>query len=247
VLAQAHAGKIQHQDRDQHQHAADQRVQEKLDRRVLAPRAAPDADQEVHGQQYDFPEHVEQEEIQGQKDSQHARFQQQEQDAVRLDVPGHRPTSARRQQADQRGQHDQRHADPVGPHEILDPERRDPRHVKDVLHVRRRFALVVERAAQRREERQYGHDEDANRGPQGDVPYDFLFFLGDAQHQHGAQHREEHDRTQHHKAGSHHRSSIFREKGTVPFCAKHPPGRSGNRGRSPVCKTNPPNKTLGRN
>ena len=80
------AVEVQHQDGDQHQHAADQRVQEELDRRIFAPRPAPDADQEVHRQQHDFPEHVEQEEIERHEHAQHARFQQQEQNAVGFHV-----------------------------------------------------------------------------------------------------------------------------------------------------------------
>ncbi len=66
------------------QHAADERVQEELDRGVFLARAAPDADQEVHRQEHDFPEHVEQEEIERAEHAQHAGFQQQEQDAVGL-------------------------------------------------------------------------------------------------------------------------------------------------------------------
>ena len=58
---------------------AEQRVQEKLDRRIFAARAAPDADEEIHRQQHHFPEDVEQEEVERQKRADHARFQEQEQ------------------------------------------------------------------------------------------------------------------------------------------------------------------------
>ena len=50
-------------DGGQHQHRAGHRVEEELHRRVDAPLVAPDADQEVHGHQRDFPEHVEQEQV----------------------------------------------------------------------------------------------------------------------------------------------------------------------------------------
>ena len=132
------AVEVQHQDGDQHQHAAEQRVQEELDRRVFAPRAAPDADQEVHRQQHHFPEHVEQEEVERQEDAQHARFQQQEQDAVGLDVLVDRPARAHRQHADERRQHDQRKADAVEAHEVVDVERRNPGQREGVLHARPR-------------------------------------------------------------------------------------------------------------
>ena len=96
------AVEVQHQDGDQHQHAAEQRVEEELDRRVFAPRAAPDADQEVHRQQHHFPEDVEQEEVERQEDAEHARFEQQEQNAVGLHVLVDRPAGAHRQHADER-------------------------------------------------------------------------------------------------------------------------------------------------
>src|SRR5215470_3888742 len=41
---------IERQDRQQHQDAAKKGVEKKLDRRVLAPGAAPYSDQEIHGQ-----------------------------------------------------------------------------------------------------------------------------------------------------------------------------------------------------
>ena len=69
------AGEVEHQQGDEHQHAADQGEEEELDGGVLPPRAAPDADEEVHRQQHHFPEHVEEEEVQGHEDAQHARFQ----------------------------------------------------------------------------------------------------------------------------------------------------------------------------
>ena len=48
---------------EQHEDAAGQRVEEELDGRVLVARAAPDADEEVHRQEHDLPEHVEEEEV----------------------------------------------------------------------------------------------------------------------------------------------------------------------------------------
>ena len=102
----AHVGEVEAQQRDQDEHAAEQRVQEELDGRVLAARPAPDADEEVHRQQHHFPEDVEQEEVQRQERADHAGFQQQEQHAVAADVLVDLPAGDHRQEAEDRGQQD---------------------------------------------------------------------------------------------------------------------------------------------
>jgi hypothetical protein len=122
---------------DQQADGADERVEEELDRRVLFARPAPDADQEVHRQQGDFEEHVEQKEVERQEHAQDARLQEQEQGHVALghllDVPG----GDAAQQADEGREDDQREAEPVDAHLVLDVERGDPvgllRHLDDAL------------------------------------------------------------------------------------------------------------------
>jgi hypothetical protein len=54
---------VQRQDAEQHDHAADEGVEEELDRRVEPAVAAPDADQEVHRHEHDFPEQEEEQEV----------------------------------------------------------------------------------------------------------------------------------------------------------------------------------------
>src|SRR5947209_5097757 len=60
---------------NEHEHAAEQRVEEELDRRVLTPRPAPDANEKVHGQQHQFPENVEEEEVHGAEDTDHGSIE----------------------------------------------------------------------------------------------------------------------------------------------------------------------------
>ena len=71
---------VEGQDGQQHEHAAGQGVEEELDGRVLGPvlGLAPDADEQVHGHQADLPEDVEQDQVQGDKDAEHAHLQQEE-------------------------------------------------------------------------------------------------------------------------------------------------------------------------
>ena len=54
------ACEIDREDRQQHQHRAEQRVEEELEGRVDAPRAAPDADDQEHRDQHALEEDVEQ-------------------------------------------------------------------------------------------------------------------------------------------------------------------------------------------
>ena len=54
---------VEREHRHQHHHRAEQRVDEELDRGVDAARASPEPDQEVHREQDDFPEDVEEEEV----------------------------------------------------------------------------------------------------------------------------------------------------------------------------------------
>ena len=51
-----------------------------LDRGIDPPWSAPDSDDEVHGDQHQLPENVEEEEIQGDERADHARGEQQEGD-----------------------------------------------------------------------------------------------------------------------------------------------------------------------
>ena len=62
----------------QHQHRAGHGEQEELHRGVDAALMAPDADQEVHGHQRDFPEYVEQKQVLRQEYAHQPEFQQQQ-------------------------------------------------------------------------------------------------------------------------------------------------------------------------
>src|SRR5262249_27442571 len=129
------AGKVQHQDGDQHEHAAQKRVQEELDGRVLAPWSAPYADQEVHRQEHHFPKHVKQEEVEREEHAQHSGLEQQKQDAVGPHVLFDGHAGGHREHADKGGQYDQRKADAVDAHEVLDIETGYPVDGKHLLHV----------------------------------------------------------------------------------------------------------------
>ena len=69
---------IEVNDGGQHQHRPGHSVEEEFHGGVDAPLVSPDADQEVHGHQGDFPENVEQEQVLRDEDAGQAEFQQQQ-------------------------------------------------------------------------------------------------------------------------------------------------------------------------
>ena len=64
--------------RDEHQHRAEQRVEEEFVAGVDAPRPAPDPDDQEHRDQPGFEKHIEQEDVARRKGADHQRFHDQE-------------------------------------------------------------------------------------------------------------------------------------------------------------------------
>ena len=115
------------QERHQHQHRAGQGVEEELDGRIQLLGAAPDADEEVHGDQHHFPEEVEEEHVLGDEDAQHGGLEHQQPEVVLLVPLLDGPEGAgHRDGADEGGQQPEQEADAVHAHAELDPEGRDP-------------------------------------------------------------------------------------------------------------------------
>ena len=69
---------VQRHDRQQHQHRAEQRVEEELEAGIDPARAAPDADDQEHRDQAAFEEQIEQHEVERREGADHQRFQHQE-------------------------------------------------------------------------------------------------------------------------------------------------------------------------
>ena len=120
---------VERQNAEQHDDAADEGVQEELDRRVQPAVAAPDADEEVHRHEHHFPEQEEQQEVEADERAHHAGLQDEQEDVVLLQALGNR--RPRRQDGDgaeeRRQQHEQR-AEAVDAEEVLRADRRNPRH-----------------------------------------------------------------------------------------------------------------------
>ena len=115
---------------------AEERVEEELDRRILATRPSPDADEEVHRQQHHLPEHVEEKEVERHEHADHPGDEEQEEHVVGLDVLRDRPARGAGEHREERGQEHQRHADAVDAEQVLDAEGRNPRLLHHGLHAR---------------------------------------------------------------------------------------------------------------
>ena len=133
------------EDRQEHQEAARHREEEELHRGVDAPRAAPDPDDEVHRDEHDLPEDVEEGEVERDEAAEHAGLEHQEGDRVAadllLDVRQREEQGDRRQD---RRQQDEEERDPVDADVVGDAELRDPRDLLAELE-----ALREERIASR--------------------------------------------------------------------------------------------------
>ena len=118
---------IESQDSQQHQHRAHQRVEKELDGGVEPARSTPNADQKVHRDQHDLPEHIEQEEVHRHENAHHAGLQQEQEDVVlllsRLDGGPGRQES---QNSEEGRQQDQQQGDTVDPELVSGTDGLDP-------------------------------------------------------------------------------------------------------------------------
>ena len=177
---------------EQHQDGAGQGVEEELDRRVNAPRAAPHADDQVHRDQHAFKEHVEHDEIRRAEHADHHGFQDQEAhhelpDADVDGLPG-------RQDADrgqQGGEQDEEHGNAVHAHAVADLEVGQP--VDAFVELEARIGRV-EIDPQHKREGQH-QQTGPKRGPAG-VGGDGCFVPADHHHHRAADQRQPGDQRQ---------------------------------------------------
>ena len=121
-------GKVDVEDRHQHEQGPRRRVQEELDRRVDAPLAAPDAHDEVHRHQGELEEDVEEQEVRRHEDAHHAHLQQEHQRVERPSPGGHvleGPQNRQRRGQCREDHHEQ--GDPVQAHRVVRAPGGDPR------------------------------------------------------------------------------------------------------------------------
>jgi hypothetical protein len=176
------------EDGGQHQQAAGHREQDELHGGINAPLAAPDADQEIHGDQGRFPEHVEEEQVERKEDAQDARLQEEHENEVFLDpianvAPGGEEDD---RQEERREQHEEK-ADPVDADMVLNAVAQPGRFFDELRPGGRRVEPEIE-------EKRCGEDDE--RQGQGEPVQQAFSVPGKEDEQDGPGQREEYDQAQ---------------------------------------------------
>ena len=116
--------------------------------------AAPDGDDEVHRHEHGFPEHEEQQEIETHEDAQHADLQEQKERVVFLQaVLNGGPARKDRQEAEQRGEHDEQQRETVDAQVVRSADGGNPIGALDELEVLGVIELKDERQRNQKSER----------------------------------------------------------------------------------------------
>ena len=146
----------------QHQHRAEEGVQEELHCRVDPTRTAPHADDQEHRHQHRFEEHVEQDRVGGGEDAHRHALQDQERGHVLVHaLVDHAPGADQGQHAHQGGQQDQGDGDAVGTQVVVDAPGRDPGMLLYELHAR----VGIVEPGQQAQAPQEGDDRHRQRCP----------------------------------------------------------------------------------
>jgi hypothetical protein len=189
-----HVHRHQVEDREQHQQARGQRVDEELERRVDPARPAPDADDEVHRHEHELPEDVEEEEVERDERAEHARFQHQHEEEVLLHALLH--VAEREEDDDRREEGRKQHeeeAHAVDADHVLDAPLRHPLVLLEELEL----GGVGTEAGPQRERQEERHEREHERGAPGAVD----LLARQQQQEQRADHRRPDDEAQQHVAG----------------------------------------------
>ena len=112
---------VEGDDGHQKEHRPGQGVEEELDGGVHLPGPAPDRDEQVHGDEHGFPQHVEQDEVQSHEHAQHGCFHEQQADHEFLDpLADVFPRTQHAQGHDQGGQQHEQKGDAVNSQGVVD-------------------------------------------------------------------------------------------------------------------------------
>ena len=114
-------GVVEPEDADQHEDRASHRVQDEFYGGVNATVVAPDADEQVHRYEHNFPEKEEEEKVEREENADDADFQKQNGDEKFFDaLLDAAPRTENRDDGEERRQDDEEHADAVDAQVIVD-------------------------------------------------------------------------------------------------------------------------------
>ncbi len=177
---------VHRHDGEQHQHRAEQRVEEELEARVDPARAAPHPDDQEHRDQAALEEQVEQHQVERRERADHQGLEHQKRDHVLLDAHLHRqPARHDAKRHDRRGEDDQWQRDAIDAH-VVGAVAAEPGDLLDELELRR--AGVEPR--QQDERHREGDDGRPQRDPAGVAP-GRLVLAAQHQNEEDARNRQE--------------------------------------------------------
>ena len=145
------------QPRQQDEQGASCGVKDELGGGVLALFATPDRQQQIDGQQFQFPGQEEQQHVLHGEDGDLAAIHGQEQEEEELGFEGDRPGRQHRQRGDEAGEKDQGHRDAIGAHRPGQADIGQPLHPLHQLQARVARVVAVEVPAHRQQEGDQGH------------------------------------------------------------------------------------------
>ncbi len=131
---QAAGSEIQAQDAGQHEGAAEQGVYDVLHGRIFAAPGAPDGNQEIHRDDFNFPEQEEEQQVERGEYTQDAGLQQQQPGEIFPDSQMDFPGDQHHQETQDGHQEDQRQADAVHAQMIEGIDSRNPGDLFLELH-----------------------------------------------------------------------------------------------------------------
>ncbi len=183
--------RIEEKDGHEHEQAARHREQYELDRRIDLARSSPDADQKIHRDEHRLPEDIEEEKVEGDKDTDDPGLQEEHEDKVLFDPILDGSPGGEKGDGHQKSRQDnQEEADPVDPEMIIDAVA-EPGAFFHELGV---GSLAVEIEI----ERQRDGEIDQRHG-QSDRPEAVLLFFIDKDQEERTQQREERQKAQYWK------------------------------------------------
>ena len=176
---------VEEQHAQQHQHGAEQGVEEELDGGVEPARAAPDSDQQIHRHQHGFPEDEEQEEVQRHEDAEHAGLQHQEPRVVFLDAGIDRgPGGEDCDDSEERGQHDEQERDAINAEVIAGANGGNPGIGRALHELEAGLVFYLPEPGDQRQ-----RDREAEKGKDVGHPADQVLVLARDEHEHDGAHQ----------------------------------------------------------
>src|SRR5678815_5550534 len=151
------SAEVKREDRQQHQHAAEQGIEKEFDRGIFTPGSAPDADEKIHRQQHHFPKNIKEEKVESAENAHHASIEQKKEREITFHALLDAERSKDAEKAQQRGQKYHGNTQAIDAHGVADVVCRNPGVIFDELKSGNRAIEILEQP-DRHQQRRHGRD-----------------------------------------------------------------------------------------